>query len=123
MSSDFKNLIAWQKAMDLVDAVYEAADCFPQKEIYGLTAQVKRAVVSVASNIAEGQARYSKPDFRRFLRQARGSLAEVQTQLLIAERRRYLAAQKCRELESQIEEIARIVNGLLRSLTPAPADS
>ena len=116
MSSDFKNLVAWQKAMDLVDAVYDVADTFPQKELYGLTTQIKRAAVSVPSNISEGQARFSKPDFRRFLRQARGSLAEVQTQLLIAERRKYVPSPKCRDLEAHVEEVARIINGLLRSI-------
>ena len=116
MSSDFKNLVAWQKAMDLVDAVYEVTRKFPREEMFGHTSQLQRAAVSIPSNIAEGQARFSKPDFQRFLRIARGSLAEVQTQLLIAERRGYLASAKCRALEVQIEELARIINGLLRSI-------
>ena len=106
--------------MDLVDEVYEVTKSFPREEMFGLTAQLQRAAVSVPSNIAEGQARFSKPDFRRFLRQARGSLAEVQTQLLIAERRHYLTAAKCRSLEERIEELARIINGLLRSLKEEP---
>jgi len=120
VSSDFKNLIAWQKAMDLVDEVYEVTKTFPREEMFGLTSQLQRAAVSVASNIAEGQARFSTPDFRRFLRMARGSLAEVQTQLLVAERRRYLTSPKCRALEEHIEELARIINGLLRSLKEEP---
>ncbi len=119
MSSDFKSLIAWQKAMDLVDEVYDVTDLFPRHEIYGLTAQLRRAAVSIASNIAEGQARYSKPDFRHFLRQARGSLAEVQTQVLIALRRKYIPAARCEKIEDRIEEVARIMNGLIRSMEPA----
>ena len=67
MSSDSKNLIAWQKAMDLVDEVYEVTKTFPREEMFGLTSQLQRAAVSVPSNIAEGQARFSKPDFRHFL--------------------------------------------------------
>ena len=115
MSSDFKNLIAWQKAMDLVDRVYALTDEFPRHELYGLTSQLRRAAVSVPSNIAEGQARFSKPDFRHFLRQARGSLAEVQTDVLIAARRGYVSHDACVGLEEQVEEVTRILNGLIRS--------
>ena len=86
MAQHYKDLIAWQKAMDLVAGVYSITECFPSKERFGLTDQMRRAAVSVPSNIAEGQAHFSKLEFRHFLRHARGSLAELETQRLIAQR-------------------------------------
>jgi len=82
----YKDLIVWQKAMDLVEMVYQVTRSFPKDELYGLTNQLRRAAVSVPSNIAEGQAHNSTAEFRNFLSIAHGSLAEVETQLLIAER-------------------------------------
>jgi four helix bundle protein len=86
----YKDLIVWQKAMDLTEMVYQATKAFPREELYGLTNQVRRAAVSIPSNIAEGQARQSTAEFRNFLSLARGSLAEVETQLMIAQRLGYL---------------------------------
>ena len=80
MGRHYKNLAAWQKAMDLVELVYLASDQIPKRETYGLANQMRRAAVSVPSNIAEGQARFSKRDFRHFLRSSRASLAELETQ-------------------------------------------
>jgi four helix bundle protein len=88
--SHFKELVVWQKSMQLVKQIYLATEHFPSKEIYGLTSQLRRAAISVPSNIAEGQARYSKPDFRHFLLIAKGSLAEIETQLLLANDLGYL---------------------------------
>ena len=78
--SSYKDLIAWQKGMELVAAIYDATDRFPSHEQFGLVSQLRRAAVSVPSNIAEGKAHYSNREFVRFLRHARGSLAEIETQ-------------------------------------------
>jgi four helix bundle protein len=86
----YKDLIAWQKGMEPVAAIYDATDRFPSNEQFGLVSQLRRAAVSVPSNIAEGKCHYSNRDFVRFLRHARGSLAEIETQVLIAQQRTYL---------------------------------
>lgn len=96
--------------------VYAVTKSFPADERFGLTAQLRRDAVSVPSNIAEGQSRHSGPDFRHFLHQARGSLAEVQTQMLIARNLEYISAKACAAVEERIEELARILNGLIRSI-------
>ena len=83
---EYSELIAWQKAVDLVESVYKATESFPREEIHGLTSQVRRAAVSVLSNIAEGQGRKSTMEFLHHLSIAYGSLTETETQLLIAGR-------------------------------------
>jgi four helix bundle protein len=114
--SSYKDLIAWQKGMQLVAMVYDATDGFPPHELYGLVSQLRRAAVSVPSNIAEGKAHYSNREFVRFLRHARGSLAEIETQILIAEMRKYLQADQVAQLARQIDELGRILSGLINSL-------
>jgi four helix bundle protein len=89
----YSELIAWQKAMDLVQTIYETVRVFPKEEIYGLTSQLKRAAVSVPSNIAEGQGRKSAREFIHHLSIAYGSLMEVEAQILIAVRLEYLSQQ------------------------------
>jgi four helix bundle protein len=89
---NYADLIAWQKAMDLVEAVYKSTQCFPREELYGLTSQPRRAAVSIPSNIAEGQGRRTDPEFLHFLSIAHGSLREAETQILIAERLKYTNA-------------------------------
>jgi four helix bundle protein len=79
VAKHYKDLIAWQKAMDLVSALYDATEGFPKRKVYSLTDQIRRAAVSVPSNIAEGQARSSPREFCRFLRHSRGSLMELET--------------------------------------------
>ena len=116
MGQNFKDLIAWQKGMDLVSEIYEITGTFPREEIYGLTSQLRRAAVSVPSNIAEGQARYSKRDFRHFLRTAKGSLAEIQTQIAIAARLGFISAAREAEVGERMHELARILNGLINSI-------
>ncbi len=118
--SSYKDLVAWQKAMDLVTAIYDATEGFPPHEQFGLVSQLRRAAVSVPSNIAEGKAHYSNPDFARFLRHARGSLAGIETQVLIAQQRRYLPSTKATELASRLDELGRILSGLIRSLKHEP---
>ncbi|HEX8161126.1 MAG TPA: four helix bundle protein [Pyrinomonadaceae bacterium] len=114
---DHRDLIAWQKAMNLVTSVYKASRVFPKEEAYGLTSQLRRAAVSVPANIAEGQGRRSKPEFRQFLGHARGSLLELDTHSEIALRLEYINRQQHAQLQEQLSEVGRIINGLLRSLT------
>lgn len=112
----YKDLIAWQKGMDLVAKIYDATQSFPSHEQFGLTSQLRRAAVSVPSNIAEGKAHYSNRDFVRFLRHARGSLAEIETQVLIAQQRKYLNTETATNLSQKIAELGRILSGLINSL-------
>ena len=112
----FRDLVAWQRAIDLVTAIYELTRSFPAEEMYGLTSQLRRAAVSVASNIAEGQARFSRKEFKHFLRNARGSLAEVETQIVISNKLGYAAETRLRPVQSQIEEEGRRLNGLINSI-------
>jgi four helix bundle protein len=114
--SSYKDLIAWQKAMDLVAAIYDATEAFPSHEQFGLVSQLRRAAVSVPSNIAEGKAHYSNRDFVRFLRHARGSVAEIETQVLIAQQRQYLHEEATTKLTQQLDELGRILSGLIKSL-------
>jgi len=95
---DFKKLIAWQRSIVLAERIDDVTDLFPKHKLYGLTSQIRRAAVSVPSNIAEGDSRFSNRDFRHLLRQSKGSLAEIETQLIIASRRKYLSASKADEL-------------------------
>ncbi|HVN17420.1 MAG TPA: four helix bundle protein [Dongiaceae bacterium] len=113
----YKDLIAWQKAMELVTMIYDATEKFPSHELFGLVSQLRRAAVSVPSNIAEGRAHYSNRDFVRFLRHARGSLAEIETQVLIAQQRRYLDPATTAKLTDKIDELGRILSGLINSLS------
>ncbi len=113
---NYRELIAWQKAMDLVEEVYKDTKNFPREELYALTSQVRRAAVSIPSNIAEGQGRKSTSDFLRYLSIAYGSLREVETQVLIAQRLRYLEERKVGILMDLSAEIGRLLNGLMSSL-------
>lgn len=113
---NYRDLIAWQKAMDLVEEVYLLTQKFPREELYGLTAQIRRAVVSVPSNVAEGEGRNSAKEFVRFLSIAYGSLREVETQLLIAVRLKYLTQDEIRESQQLCDETGRIINGLMNKL-------
>ena len=109
----YRDLLAWQKSMQFVTDVYHETADFPKEEVYGLTNQLRRAAVSVPSNIAEGHGRSSKKEFHRFVSQARGSLLEVETQLEIARNLGYLSADGASVLLSKASEIARMLNGLL----------
>jgi four helix bundle protein len=112
----YRDLVAWKKGMELAKAIYDATDSFPQNEMYGLVSQLRRAAVSIPSNIAEGQAHYTNPEFVRFLRHARGSLAEIETQLLIALDRGYLPQPRIDELMIRTDELGRILSGLIKSI-------
>jgi len=113
---NYSDLIVWQKFMDFVELIYRATGQFPKEEIYGLTNQLRRAVVSVPSNIAEGQGRNSAKDFRRFLAISYGSLREVETQILIAKRLTYLNEAQTERLMNLAGEVGRLINGLSNSL-------
>jgi four helix bundle protein len=116
MAGHYKELVAWQKAMDLVDQIYGLTDRFPKREVYSLTDQIRRAAVSIPSNIAEGQAHFKDGEFLHYLRHARGSLAEVETQLLIATRQKYLAESEIDVTLKAAAELGRVLNGLIKSV-------
>ena len=112
----FRELVVWQKSMDFADAVYALTQQFPADERFGLTAQVRRAVVSVPSNIAEGNGRESLKDYLRHLSIAHGSLAEVETQLELAYRQQFVTEEQRLTILEQAHEVGRLLNGLRRSL-------
>ena len=113
----YRDLIAWQKARLLVRNVYAGTKTLPKEEIYGLTQQIRRAAVSVPSNIAEGFGRGSRGDYVRFLQMARGSLYELETQVTLAEDLGYFALKTSANLLALSEECSRILQGLIKSLT------
>ena len=113
---NFQQLDVWQQSIEFADLVYKATDGFPSHELYGLTSQLRRASVSVSSNIAEGSGRGSNKEFQRFIGIAYGSLMECVSQLEIARRRNYLSLEACRDLNSLGERIARMLSRLRDSL-------
>lgn len=119
----FRDLIVWQKSMQLVSAVYQATQSFPKQETYGLVSQLRRASVSVPSNIAEGHGRLSTGEYRHFLGQARGSLVELEAQILISEMLGYLERNQSLVLISRVEEVGRILNGLITSIMNRNTDA
>ena len=108
-----RRLRVWQAAMELAETVYRVTDHFPAQERYGLASQMQRAAVSVPSNIAEGAGRATVAEFLHFLHAARGSLAELDTQIEIAWRREYLTADSREALRALVEEVARTLQGLI----------
>jgi len=112
----YTGLIAWQKAVDLVEEVYRATAAFPKEELFGLTSQIRRAAVSVPSNIAEGQGRASTNEFRHHLSIALGSLCELETQHVIARRLGYLDEMGMQRTMDLAAEVGRLINGLLNHL-------
>ena len=115
MVKSFRDLLVWQKAMDLADAIYVATANFPRFEMFGLSAQVRRAAVSIPSNIAEGQAT-GGGRYLYHLRIAIGSEAELQTQLELAVRRAYISSERAGALLNDAAEIGRMLHGLFNSL-------
>src|ERR1700758_2667896 len=116
MSSSFKDLRVWQEAMRFTVEIYRATDRLPKHELYGLSQQLRRAAVSVPSNIAEGKGHRSDREFANFLLHARGSLLEVQTQLMIAEQLQYLSCDEANRLQLLSEAIGRSLNSLINSM-------
>jgi four helix bundle protein len=112
----FRDLVVWQKSVDLVTEIYRLSKKFPKDEVFGLTSQIRRAAVSIPSNIAEGRGKSSKGEFQQFLHHAMGSLAEVETQIVIAQNLGYLNAAEVEPVMEIIAEVGRLLNGLLTSL-------
>lgn len=112
----YKNLIVWQKAMDLVTAIYKITAGFPREEIYSLSSQIKRAAISIPSNIAEGSRRSSRKDFRNFLLIAFGSGSELETQLEIAKRLSFVTKNDLALAENLLSEVMKMINKLSDSM-------
>ena len=120
MGQSFRELIVWQRAMQLTVAVYRLTREFPREEQFGLTSQIRRSAVSIPSNIAEGQGRSSVGEFRQFLGIARGSTCEVQTQLEIARALNFGKSSSIDEAESLSNEVRMMLYGMLDSLKSGP---
>jgi four helix bundle protein len=112
--ADYKDLEVWQKAMVLAGQVYKLTADFPKEEVYGLTSQIRRSAVSIPSNIAEGSARSGPREFLQFLSIARGSAAELETQLILAAQLGYATGDS--EVLSALQSVRQMINGLMRSL-------
>ncbi|MEH0158187.1 four helix bundle protein [Limibacter armeniacum] len=116
MKHNFKNLLVWQKSMDLVTEVYQLTRNFPESERYNLVSQINRSAVSVPSNIAEGSGRNTNKDFARFLGNALGSLYELETQLILAERLKFISQEDSTILMPKVNEIQRMLNKFTQSI-------
>jgi four helix bundle protein len=112
----YDELIAWQKAIDLTQAIYAATAQLPREEVYGLSAQMRKSAVSIPSNIAEGQGRRSTAEFLHYLSIAHGSLRELETQVVIAGRLGYMKPNLVEELAGKCAEVGRLLNGLTNAL-------
>ncbi|OPC19166.1 four helix bundle protein [Elizabethkingia meningoseptica] len=113
---NFKELLVWQKSIDFVTIVYKVTDSFPDTENFGLKSQLRRASISIPSNISGGCARRSKTDFIQYLKIARGSVAEVETQIIISHNLKFINQEIYFELSELIVEISKMLNGLINSL-------
>jgi four helix bundle protein len=115
---DYRELLAWQRARALVEAVYRATDRFPVREHFGLAAQMRRAAISVVSNIAEGESRGSDRELRRYLQIARGSLGELQSQIIVAHDLQLIEDDPAQVLTQAAADTGRVIYGLLRVYSP-----
>lgn len=116
---NYKELIVWQKSVDLVTEIYKATAVFPKEELYGLTSQIRRSAISIPSNIAEGHSRRSTNDYLQFLKIARGSSAELETQLIISKNLNYLNPENFQILIEKTSEISKMLNAVItKLLTP-----
>lgn len=114
---DFKQLEVWKKAIDFTAKIYQLTAGFPKSEVYGLSSQIQRASVSISCNISEGAGRSSKKDFNRFLEMAYGSANEVENLLIIAKEINLIKEEESLIYSSDIREIRKMLNGLIKSLT------
>jgi len=119
MSSSFRELRVWQQAIELALGVYKATEGFPRHELYGLAQQMRRAAVSVPSNIAEGKVHRSDKEFQRFLFYARGSLMEIETQIFLATKLEYLSAEQSQNVKGYATQVGKSLAGLINSLSTA----
>ncbi len=108
----FRKLIVWQKSMDLVKVIYSITKMFPKEEVFSLTSQMRRAAISIPSNIAEGTSRKSKNDYKHFMSMARGSALELETQIEISYQLKYCNADQTSDSISRLQEIERMLNKL-----------
>ena len=116
-SSEFRDLKVWQKAMDLAEEVYTLVRNLPREETYSLSDQIRRAAISIPSNISEGQGRITSKEFIRFLSMARGSLWELSTQIELCERFHYLDKSQTKNVNMLITEVAKMINALSNSIS------
>lgn len=112
----YRSLAVWKRGIDLVDQIYEATKLWPDSERFGLISQAQRAAVSVPANIAEGYGRTHRLEYLRHLSFARGSLMELETHIIIAQRRRYFPREQAKAIWSTCQEVGRMLNGQLRAL-------
>jgi four helix bundle protein len=116
MLRSYRDLLVWQKAVELAVLIYRLTEGFPKREIYGLASQIRRAGVSVPSNIAEGYGRGSRKEYLRFLSIAQGSLKELETQTILAQRLGYATVSQAERILSDSEIVGKMLGGLIRSL-------
>ncbi len=116
----YQDLRAWQRAIELVEKVYLATSTLPKEETFGLKSQLRRCAVSIPSNIAEGQGRATRGEFQQFLGHARGSLYELETQIVIAAKLGYVVATDRDNLLAESRELGRMLNALIASLKSVP---
>jgi four helix bundle protein len=116
MLQSYRELLVWQKAMELALLVYRLTEGFPRREVYGLAAQIRRAGVSVPSNIAEGYGRGSRKEYVQFLSIAQGSLKELETQIIVAGRLTYATPAQTARVLAEAEVVGKMLGGLIRSL-------
>ncbi|WP_428151430.1 four helix bundle protein [Brevundimonas sp.] len=114
----YRGLVVWQRAMTIAEHVYELTRSFPREEQFGLTSQARRAAVSIAANIAEGYGRGTRPAYASFVRIAQGSLKELETHLLIAERVGFVAMAEVESVLADADELGRMLRSLLNKLRP-----
>lgn len=115
-AKDYKDLKVWQKGIEIVDKLYSITDRFPKEELYGLTSQIRRAAVSIPSNIAEGFVRHHHKEYIQFLYVSLGSCAELDTQVIIAAKRNYINLQKQQEIAEDINHEIRMILALIKTV-------
>lgn len=113
---DYKDLKVWQKGIEIADGIYTVTDSFPTSELYGLTSQMRRASVSISSNIAEGFVRNHSKEYKQFLYISLGSCAELDTQLIIANKRNYITTSKMEKLAEDINHESRMLMSLINKI-------
>ncbi len=121
MLRSYRDLLVWQKAIELAILIYRLSDGFPRSEIYGLTSQLRRASVSVPSNIEEGYGRGGRKEYVQFLFVAQGSLKELETQTILSQRLNYATAPQANRILSEAEVVGKMPGSLIRSLKPKTA--
>lgn len=116
LKNGYQDLLAWQKAVQLATLIYKCTDNFPSKEIFGLTNQMRRAAISIPSNIAEGYRRKNQKEYCHFVRIAYGSASKLETQVIIAENIKYISELSKNEIKPLLDEVSKLINGLLNYL-------